>query len=70
MVSEIANVNIFAVRTEYYTLGHSLDLIVANQATGLIVVFKRDLETGLLTKTNTEIWINSPSSLKMIKYGS
>lgn len=45
-------------------------LIVANQVTGLIVVFKRDLETGLLTKTNTEIRIDLPSSLKMRTYSS
>lgn len=43
-------------------------LIVANQATGLIVVFRRDKITGLLKKTNTEIQVSLPSSLKMYSY--
>lgn len=44
-------------------------LIVANQATGNIVVFKRDEQSGLLSKTSHEIFLNLPSSLKMKKYG-
>jgi len=44
-------------------------LLVANQNTGQIVVFKRDIQTGFLNKTNTEIDIPLPSSLKMRKYG-
>jgi 6-phosphogluconolactonase len=45
-------------------------LIVANQVTNNIVVFKRDIKTGLLTKTGKEIKVPSPSCLKMRKYGS
>lgn len=45
-------------------------LIVANQITNNIVVFKRDLKTGLLTKTGKEIKVPSPSCLQMRKYGS
>lgn len=45
-------------------------LIVANQVTNNIVVFKRDIKTGLLTKTGNEIKIPGPSCLKMRKYGS
>ena len=43
-------------------------LLVANQATGDIVVFQRDINSGLLTKTDTVLNINLPSSLKMIEY--
>lgn len=45
-------------------------LIVANQVTNNIVVFKRDIKTGLLTKTKKEIKVPSPSCLKMRRYGS
>ena len=45
-------------------------LIVANQVTNNIVVFKRDIKTGLLTKTGKEIKVPRPSCLKMRKYGS
>lgn len=45
-------------------------LIVANQITNNIVVFKRDIKTGLLTKTGKEIIVPRPSCLKMRKYGS
>ena len=45
-------------------------LIVANQVTNNIVVFKRDAKTGLLTKTGNEIKVPSPSCLQMRKYGS
>lgn len=43
-------------------------LLVANQATNNIVVFKRDNETGLLSKTATEINVPNPSCLKMWEY--
>lgn len=43
-------------------------ILVANQATGNIVVFKRNIETGLLTKTKTVVKVNLPSSLKMKSY--
>lgn len=45
-------------------------LIVANQVTNNIVVFKRDNKTGLLTKKGKEIKVANPSCLKMRKYGS
>ncbi|HOS47793.1 MAG TPA: lactonase family protein [Bacteroidia bacterium] len=45
-------------------------LIVANQVTNNIVVFKRDTKTGLLTKTGKEINVPRPSCLKMRKYGN
>ncbi len=45
-------------------------IIVANQVTNKIVVFKRDIITGLLTKTGKEIKVPGPSCLKMRKYGS
>jgi len=45
-------------------------LLVANQVTDNIVVFKRDLKTGLLTKTENEIKVPRPSCLQMRKYGS
>ena len=43
-------------------------LLVANQASGNIVTFKRDLKTGLLTKIHEDIKLNFPSSLKMRQY--
>lgn len=45
-------------------------LLVANQTSNEIVIFSRSVETGLLTKISTTTGIESPSSLKMIKYGS
>lgn len=44
-------------------------LLVANQVTGNIVVFKRNIKTGLLTKTANEINVPRPSCLQMRKYG-
>jgi 6-phosphogluconolactonase (cycloisomerase 2 family) len=43
-------------------------LLVANQVTNNIVVFKRDLKTGLLKKVGKEINVPSPSCLKMREY--
>jgi len=43
-------------------------LIVANQRTNQLIVFKRNVESGLLLKTDIEINVNSPASLKMVKY--
>lgn len=43
-------------------------LIVANQFTNNLVIFKRDVGTGLLTKTKTEIKLEAPASLKMFSY--
>ena len=43
-------------------------LLVANMYTHSIVVFKRDLKTGKLTKIPEEIKVNSPSSIQMKKY--
>ncbi|MBL4650606.1 MAG: lactonase family protein [Aureispira sp.] len=43
-------------------------LLVANQASGNIVTFKRDFKTGLLTKLTGEIQHHLPSSLKMKSY--
>jgi 6-phosphogluconolactonase len=44
-------------------------LLVANQFTDNIVVFRRDIKTGLLTKTGNEIKLPAPSCLQMRKYG-
>ncbi|WP_341902537.1 lactonase family protein [Fluviicola taffensis] len=44
-------------------------LIVANQVSNNLIVFKRDLKTGLLTKTQTEITVKNPSCLQMRIYG-
>lgn len=43
-------------------------LLLANQNSGSIIVFKRNLKTGLLSKTDTEIMLNLPASLKMRAY--
>jgi 6-phosphogluconolactonase len=45
-------------------------LIVANQSSNDLVVYQRNIETGLLKKINQTTGLKSPSSLKMIKYGS
>lgn len=45
-------------------------LIVANQVTNNIVVFKRNLRTGLLTRVGEEINVPGPACLKMRKYGN
>ena len=42
-------------------------LLVANQDSGNIVIFKRDTTTGLLTPTGDEIKIPRPVCLKMLK---
>lgn len=44
-------------------------LLVANMNSGNIVVFKRDQNSGLLTKTASEIQVENPSSLQMRQYG-
>jgi 6-phosphogluconolactonase (cycloisomerase 2 family) len=44
-------------------------LLVANQNSGNIVVFKRNQKTGLLTATGTEVKVLNPSSLQMRAYG-
>lgn len=41
-------------------------LLVANQSSGNVVVFKRDAKTGLLTPTGESINVPQPSCLKMI----
>jgi 6-phosphogluconolactonase len=43
-------------------------LLVANLATNNIVIFKRDLKTGLLKKTKNEISVPRPSCLQMRSY--
>ena len=43
-------------------------LIVANQRSGNIVVFKRNLSTGMLEKTGEEIKVESPSCVKIRQY--
>jgi 6-phosphogluconolactonase (cycloisomerase 2 family) len=43
-------------------------LLVANLATDNIVIFKRNKETGLLTKTKKEITVPRPSCLQMRTY--
>lgn len=44
-------------------------LLVANMASNTIVVFRRDMKTGLLKKTKTEIRVPSPSCLQMRSFG-
>ncbi len=44
-------------------------LLVANMVSGNIVVFKRDLKTGLLSRTKHEIQVSFPSCLQMRTYG-
>jgi 6-phosphogluconolactonase len=39
-------------------------LLVANQKTGNVVIFKRDINTGLLTPTGTQIQVDQPVCLK------
>lgn len=43
-------------------------LLVANLVTGNVVVFKRNIKTGLLTKTKHEIKINQPSCPQFRRY--
>lgn len=43
-------------------------VLVGNQFSGNIVVFRRDVETGKLTKLPNEILVDSPSSLQMHTY--
>jgi len=43
-------------------------LIVANQRSNQVIVFKRNLESGLLLKTDVKIDVNSPAGLKMAKF--
>jgi len=45
-------------------------LIVANQVSNNIVVFKRDPLTGLLTKTGIEVQVPAPACLIMKEYGN
>lgn len=43
-------------------------LLVANQSSNNIIVFKRNIKTGLLTKTGKEIKVSRPSCLQMRTY--
>jgi len=43
-------------------------LLVANQQTGNIVIFKRNRRTGLLKPTSEQILVPSPTCLKMLKF--
>lgn len=43
-------------------------LLVANQSTGNIVVFKRDEQTGMLSPTGEVVNVPQPTCLKMVKY--
>lgn len=45
-------------------------LIVANQLSNSVIVFKRNTKTGLLTQTKTKLEMDAPSSLKMRTYGN
>ncbi len=45
-------------------------LIVANVNTGNLVVFKRDLKTGLLRKTSETTELKNPSCVKFFKYNT
>ena len=42
-------------------------LLVANQETGTVVVFKRDIKTGLLTETGITVNVPQPAVLKFLK---
>ncbi len=44
-------------------------LLVANMVTGNIVVFRRNMKTGLLSRTKNEIQVPFPSCLQMRVYG-
>ncbi|MES1223771.1 MAG: lactonase family protein, partial [Bacteroidota bacterium] len=44
-------------------------LLVANQGTNNIVVFRRDKKTGMLKDTGIQVSVPSPSCLQMRKYG-
>ncbi len=44
-------------------------LLVANQGSGTVVIFKRDKQTGLLTDTGRRINVSSPMCLKMVDAG-
>lgn len=44
-------------------------ILVANQTSNEIIVFRRNIETGLLTKISIMTGLKSPTSLKMITYG-
>lgn len=44
-------------------------LLVANQVSNTIIVFKRDVTTGLLTRTGKAVSVPSPACLHMRKYG-
>lgn len=44
-------------------------LLVANMVSGNIVIFKRNMKTGLLTKIKNEIHVPFPSCLQMRTYG-
>jgi 6-phosphogluconolactonase len=44
-------------------------LLVANVSSGNVVVFKRNLTTGLLSKTGIKIHVPNPSCLQIRKYG-
>ena len=43
-------------------------LLVANQFSNNIVIFRRDIKTGQLTKLSKEISVNAPSSVQMFSY--
>ncbi|MCH2044740.1 MAG: lactonase family protein [Saprospiraceae bacterium] len=45
-------------------------LIVANQSSNEILVFRRNKRTGLLTKVHSTVGLDSPVSLKMIRYAN
>ena len=42
-------------------------LLAANQETGTVVVFKRDLKTGLLTETGVTVSVPQPAVVKFLK---
>jgi len=42
-------------------------LLVANQFSNKVVIFRRDIQNGTLTKLKNEIPVNRPSSLQMMK---
>ncbi|MFY8107482.1 MAG: lactonase family protein, partial [Bacteroidia bacterium] len=43
-------------------------LLVANKNSNNVIVFKRDIKTGLLSQTKNEIEVPNPSCLKMKRY--
>lgn len=63
----IATQPVLGLQPRNFTLDNSGNyLLVANQATDGVIVFKRDKETGLLSDTGNKLKISKPVCLKMM----